>query len=137
VVVGVVAAGAIVASSGDPQSFPGDAPEATVQRFVRGLVEGDDDRALSALDGDLAERCRDDVAERRFGTPARVVLEGAQIDGTQAIVRIAVTDRRGGGLLDRDEFHGIERVDLRRGGEGWRISDVPWPLYSCSDEPQP
>jgi hypothetical protein len=50
-----------------------------------------------------------------------------------ARVEVIVSQVVGGGLFGPDEYQSDEVFDLRREGDGWRISTVPWAFAICSE----
>lgn len=57
-----------------------------------------------------------------------MTVAGSTITGERASVRLDVTES-GGGMFGT--YTHRETFQLERDGAGWRLSEVPWPLYSC------
>ena len=111
----------------DPSS-----PEGTVQAYVSAVVEGDYDEAGGLLAADSTCHVED---FDRIGTvdQVRVSLVDSQIETDTARVTVAVTTSAGGGPFDTSEYTENHILRLARSGQGWRISGIPWPLYTCGE----
>jgi hypothetical protein len=127
-VVAVVAA--VVASGRSEVDLEPGTPQATVQAYLRAVLDGD----VAALDSLEPEtECQaGDITGAFIPESARVVLTEAEIDGAQATVQVEVTESSSGSPFGVDEFTHEETFALERSGSGeWRIVGAPWPLYSC------
>lgn len=128
VLVAVVAG--IVAATRPSNEFQPGTPEAAVQGFVQGLIDGDASEAAgffaSGSDCDVGD------IERASGLdPARVLLQNADIEDGTARVTVEVVTGPGGGPFDLDEYRQSHTYDLVQEGDEWRITNEPWPLFSC------
>lgn len=106
-------------------------PEATVQRYVQALTDGRRGDAVELLSDELQQRCDGVGSWADLPELSRVVLRERVVQGDEAIVRVALTQRWGDGLLDASESTTEETFVLARSAGGWRIVEVPWPFFSC------
>lgn len=126
----VIGATAILAVNREPVTYPPGSPEAAVQAYVQALLDGDEDAAAAWLDP--ATDCEaGDLAEAHVPDDVRVTLRHAEIDGDVAEVEIGVTVTSGRGPFDTYEYEDHHRFELARSGEGWLITNRPWPWASC------
>lgn len=129
VVLVAVVAGIVAATRPSNEFRPG-TPEATVQRFVQALIDGDVSEAAdffsSGSDCDV-----DDVERARGLDPARVLLQNTEIDNGTARVTVEVVTGPGGGPFDLEEYSQSHTYDLMQERDEWRITNEPWPLFSC------
>ena len=136
VVVGVIAALvvlgflAVLNQSGGPAVYDPGTPQATVQSYFQALTDGQSDDALEFVDPELG------CDHNRFGPSvrvSRVVLESVTYsdDGTEASVRVQVTETWGDGLFGPDESTFNTTIHLVETADGWLISDSPWPFFDC------
>ena len=108
-------------------------PEGTVQAYVSAVVEGDYAEAAGLLAADSS--C--DVEDLdRIGTvdQRRVYLVDSQVEAETARVTVAVTTSAGGGPFDSSEYTENHIFRLALSGQQWRISGIPWPLYTCEGD---
>lgn len=106
--------------------------EGAVQSYVSAVVKGDYAEAADFLAADSS--C--DVEDfDRIGTvdQRRVYLLDSQVDGDTARVTVAVTTSASG-PFDTSEYTENHIFRLARSGQEWRISGIPWPLYTCEGD---
>ncbi len=140
VVVAVVLSVVAIVAGGDEQEFAAGTPEATVQGYLRAVIDRDASAAGSYLSADLIERCEEqrlrDAYRRPSDRDVRVTLIGTTEVGDVTEVRVRVTEFRGNPPFGGDDFSHDEFFALRQEVSEWRIVDPPWPLYFCP-EPTP
>ncbi len=127
---------AIVAGGGE-QEFAAGTPEATVQGYLRAVIDGDASVAASHLSADLIERCDErglrDASRRSSDRDVRVTLIGTTEVGDVTEVRMRITEFRGNPPFGGDDYSHDEFFALRQDAGEWRIVDPPWPLYFCPE----
>lgn len=130
VVVLVAVVAGIVAATRPSNEFQPGTPEAAVQGFVQALIDGDASEAAdflaSASDCDVG-----DVERARGLDPARVLLQNAETENGTVRVTVDVVTGSGGGPFDLEEYSQSHTYVLVQEGEEWRITNEPWPLFSC------
>lgn len=140
-VVGVIlvaVAAVVVSSVREPAVLPEGTPEATVQRYLQAVADGDREDVLETYTPDLRRRCegeqgpepRPPLPEERMSFDADL-LEVRELDGDRADVEVRISEFSGeppfgGGGYDHTEVLRVERVD-----GGWGIADASWPYYVC------
>lgn len=128
VLVAVVAG--VVAATRPSHEFQAGTPEAAVQGLVQALIEGDAPEAsrffASGSDCDV-----DDVERARDIDPSRVVLQNTEIEDRTARVTVEVVTGLDGGPFDVEEYSQSHTYHLVEEGDGWRVTNEPWPLFSC------
>lgn len=108
-------------------------PEATVQAFLQAVFEGDEEAAegyLAAASGCDAS----DIERARTDNSSRVVLRESDIEDRSARVTVEIVSSSDDGPFDVDEYSQRRTYDLVRESGEWRLSDAPWPLFSCRGE---
>lgn len=134
-VVVAVAALAVAVVALRPATAPLDpaSPEGVVQQFLDAWLERDEDVAVSLLiDGEDCEPHFFDGED----TTLRAVLEGTEVEGDRAEVRVAVTETYGE-PLDSSQYTSVETFDLERTEEGWRIDQLPHRFELCPERSRP
>ena len=139
VVVAVALSVVAIVIGGDEQEFAAGTPEATVQGYLRAVIDRDASAAAGYLSADLIERCDDqrlrDAYRRPSDRDVRVTLVGTTEVGDVTEVRVRITEFRGNPPFGGDDFSHDEFFALRQEAGEWRIVDPPWPLFFC-DEPR-
>lgn len=134
VIAAIIIAAVIAATGGDPV-FDEGTPEATVQRYLDALIDGDEDAAYDALSDELRQECSpSDLREREWQTDGvRVSLRDVRIDGAEAEVDVTIHEGGGGGLFGEGSSY-PESFVLANTSRGWVLSERPWPIFFCSGE---
>ena len=130
-VLAILGGAAVIAGSRDvaPQQ-PGSA-EAAVQAYFEALSDGRLVEARRQFTDELAERCPLD-SYRGYPKPSRVLLRETTLDGASAVVEVRLTLPGGDGLLFSSDDTIEEQLTLVDTGQGWRLSEAPWPFYCAS-----
>ncbi len=121
----------IVGATRDRARFEAGTPEATVQAFLRAVVDNRRQDATEQLTEEFRERCPASRSGQYYPRISRVVLVNAFAEGDEATVEVAITESFGAGLFDTNESTVNATLVLARTAEGWRISEAPWPFYDC------
>jgi len=122
---------AVTLGDGEQEYAPG-TPEAAVQTYFRAIQDGDATSAFALFSEDLAARCQLDEL-RRLATEqpdfSVRIRDTTMRDGAAEIgVRIAIE----GGESPFGNGYDLERVMVLAEESGeWRITEPPWPLWSC------
>lgn len=135
VLVAVIAV--IVTSVREPPTLPEGSPEATVQRYLQAVADGDRDAALETYSPDVRRRCEEQDAAHRPPFPAERMSfdadlsEVREVDDDLVEVEVRITEFSGeppfgGGGYDHTEAFRLERVDGT-----WAITEAFWPYYLC------
>ena len=124
----------IAAGSGDPEPLPKGTPQAAVQDYILAIDHGEFDAAYDLLDTPLRENCEASEFRRqiRFGEGAdiRVRLETVRTFEDEADVTVGITSFSGSPPFDFSERTHTATFSLRQ-GEGWRITQAPYPFHGC------
>ena len=134
VVVGVMATAAVVAAvvavQRDAVVLDAGSPEATVQTYVAAIAADD---LLTAVDQLAPESdCGiDDLAAAYLPESLEVVLHSTEVDGTEAVVTVKVTDGYGEGPFTGSGYTHAETLVLRQVDGQWLLTGTPWPMYGC------
>ena len=134
VVVGVIvvlaAAAAVLSSTRGTTHYAAGSPEATVQAYLKAVLQGDPERAAGYLSpaGGCDEQ---DLAGVTVADSTRVTLVHTTTGTDTAQVRVAVDRSDPGGpfAVGESEDH-VYR--LTRTGARWLLVGTPWPLYDCT-----
>ncbi|CAN5819679.1 hypothetical protein BH24ACT8_BH24ACT8_19340 [soil metagenome] len=136
IVVGViilVAVAAAVYSANRPTSeFDAGTPEGTAQAYLQAVLDRDYDGAAELIEPDSGCLAEDLQRDPRSDS-ARIVLLDSSVDGDRARVVVEVVDVSGSGPFDTSEYTQEQTLNLVRSGQGWLLTDTPWPLYSCTE----
>lgn len=128
-----VVAGVVAATRPGPQ-LPAGSPEATVQDYLQRVQDHDLEGAAQLLDPD--GDCGEDDLELSSPTPeVRAVLRSTSTDADGARVRVDLV-QGGDGPFGGDGWTDEQTFDLVRHADGWVLTGVPWPLYSCDPGPE-
>lgn len=136
-VVAVVAVLAIaIVGTRQPADLPPGSPEAVVQAYLRGVVDGERAAIRDSLTEELREDCEREGGERLplAGEESAFeadLLETREVDDDTVEVRVRITEFAGeppfgGGGYDHTEAFVLERTDGR-----WGIAEAPWPYDLC------
>lgn len=126
--------GAAVGSLRGPVELDRDRPEGAVQAYLEAVLDRDHAAATTWLSAETARRCPSS-AFRETWVPEDLTadLDGVQMDGGRAEVRVRLRTMAeplpfgGGGFSSTEAFTLVEEDG------GWRVTDDPWPLYSCRE----
>lgn len=127
VVVAVVAA--VVATGRSEAEYAAGTPEATVQGYLRAVLDGDTDDIGEYLD-DAGCRPRDVAAIPRPDS-ARAVLLGSEVSEDEATIEVEITESYSDDPFGPSEYDHVETFTLERSGGEWHLGGVPWPYYDC------
>lgn len=134
----VLAVAAIFLLRGPAQELPATTPGGTVQRFLLALEKQEYGAAYDYLSDTMADKpSREEFARYNANYVAyeppgmRLRIERESLSGDSATVVVAVTHySTGGPFFGGGEWTTSETFTLRREGETWRISSLPyryWP----------
>lgn len=101
-------------------------PEGTVQAYLQAFADGDDARVVELLDPSLG--CKVPLQESYVSRRISAALVGSTTSGDTATVTVEITSYTNGlmeGWSERQEFR------LKGHGQGWLLTDSPWPYFSC------
>ncbi len=140
VVVAAVALSVVaIVIGGDEQEFAAGTPEATVQGYLRSVIDRDASAAGGYLSADLIERCDEqrlrDAYRRPLDRDVRATLRGTAEVGDVTEVRVRITEFRGNPPFGGDDYSHDELFALRQEDGAWRIVEPPWPVYFCPEPP--
>jgi hypothetical protein len=103
-------------------------PEGVVQEYLTDVIAGDFDAAIKLLDP--AASCTiADLDASYFDRDVRISLVKTTENANGAGVKISVEIPNGGpisGYYSEDHV-----IRLIKTASGWRITGIPWPMYSC------
>lgn len=122
-----------------PTEFPDGTPEAAVQDYLQGVLDGDDDAVLAVLAADRVGPCRDDLAE--YGTYGvegiGFELDEIQVTGDRARAELTQRSTSSGDPFGGTQRFGERYVDLRRENGEWKVDGASWPwrLENCLRTP--
>ena len=137
VVVAIALSVVAIVIGGDEQEFAAGTPEATVQGYLRAVIDRDASAAQGYLSAELLERCDEQRLRVAYRRPSdrdlRVTLRGTTKVGDVTEVRVRITEFRGGPPFGGDDYSHDQFFALQQEGGEWRIVDPPWPLYSCPE----
>lgn len=128
-VFGLIAVAALlfVAARGENAKFEVGTPEATVQSYLKAMVDRDNDLALSYFEANT--KCDSSDIDRQYFSPDLTVdLIESTINGDRAQVKIRIR------YSNDDLFGGWSEehtIALIKSGADWKIAGTPWPLYEC------
>ena len=134
-VVAVMALSIVVAIVADgEQEFDAGTPEATAQGYLRALRDRDAAAAVGLFTSELRSRCdAEQVRESyRYGRDFRATIRGTHEGDSVTEVDVRITEQQGEPLFGSSEYRHDEIFVLEREDGEWRISEPPWPLFSCS-----
>lgn len=132
-IVALAVIAAVVAALRPVAEFAEGTPEATVQEYIRAVLDGDGAAAATLFAGDSP--CSADDIERDLpADPARVVLQSSETDGARATVRVEIVSSSDGGPFETYEYSQEERFRLVEEGGRWLITEEPWPMFFCREE---
>ena len=131
VIAAVAAVAAVVAVQRDPVALDPGSPEATVQAYLGAIAADDYPAAIDQLAQDSTCGLQDLLAAY-LPESLEVVLTDSEIDGSEAVVTVEVTEIHGEGPFDSSGYAHTETLLLREEGGLWRLTGSPWPMYGCS-----
>ncbi len=130
----VLVAALVVGRRGTIDVPPG-SPQATVQAYLQAISDRDRSGARAQLTDWLASNCS--LVDIGLPTVERAVLVRTTTTGDRARVVVSVTERWSSGLLDLQDTTSLQTFNLERTPSGWRIRDLPWPVFACSPKAPP
>lgn len=129
--VALVVLALIAAASRRSADYDSATPEGSAQGYLEAVFDGDERAARAYLAPALGDRCRTGFGGMWAPEGARAILDEVFLDGDTAQVDVTISVAGPPSLLpDPGERFDITLV-MTRAGEGWEISEIPWPLYGC------
>lgn len=123
----VIAALLFVASRSENATFEVGSPEATVQSYLKAMVDRDNDLALSYFETNT--KCDSSDLDRQYINPDLTVdLVESSINGERAQVKLRIRYSNDDLFGGWNEDHTIALV---KSDGAWKIAGTPWPLYEC------
>lgn len=120
--------------------FPETSPEGTVQRYLIALEKEDYKGAYEYFAASVKEKCRYDSLLRRVSDAeikeSQVVLEKTKALDKWAEVTVTVSRFRASGPFSSSEHAFKQTFHLVEEESGWRLSEIPWPIWWC-ERPEP
>lgn len=112
------------------QTFDEGTPQATLQRYLDAVFDGDPDLARTFLDDETADRCERPLRRNVVADTVRAVLVTERIEQDRATIEVRLTfgddSPFGSGGYNMEERFFLERLD-----DDWRIAEDPWPAAPC------
>lgn len=126
---------AVIVIVREPARFDPGTPEAAVQDYIDAVLDDDADAAWALLAPGIQQRCGAEDLEARYRRDGsgRIILRDTTNRGESATVEIEFNAVYLDGPFDVYESSYSERFNLRLVDGEWRISNVPWPYYWCSE----
>lgn len=124
--------GVVIGGLRDPATVDPESPEGVVQSYLLAVFDHDYPQAVEYLSVETAERCTASVF-RDAWVPDDVVvdLDDVRIRNGRADVRVQLRSTAQP-LLFEAMNTSIETFVLADEEGAWRISEEPWPLFSCT-----
>lgn len=128
---------AVAVSSGvrAPAELTPGSPEASVQRYLAAVADGDVEALRATLHDERADDCSEDAlrraTERGEDLEVSVTLRGVERDGDEAEVTVRITEYHGEPPLDGGGYEHTETFRLERDDGRWGIVDPGWPYLGC------
>ncbi|MGO0576831.1 hypothetical protein [Ornithinimicrobium panacihumi] len=125
--------GAVLSTTRGNDLLPDGSPEATVQAYLEAVYAEDYGRAATYLDPEGGRSSRQ-FADVWVDPASRVVLRGTRHPGgaDRALVDVEVV-HGDGGPFGQDGWTEEQTFVLVHGPDGWRLTEVPWPLQICEE----
>lgn len=125
--------GAVLSTTRGNDRLPDGSPEATVQAYLEAVYAEDYGRAATYLDPEGACASRH-YADLWVDPASRVVLRETwhQEGSGRALVDVEVV-HGDGGPFGQDGWTEEQTFTLVEGADGWRLTEVPWPLHTCEE----
>ena len=124
-----------------PSYRPDDTPEGVVHNYLLALRQGEYERAYSYLSPDLVHypanlaEFTDDVENQRWefrlDEDVTLLVESAQINGSQATAVVQETTFYNSGLFNNNQFTRQFTVTLERSGNRWLIKQAESYILYC------
>lgn len=127
-----LAVGAVAGAARRPAALEPGSPEAVVQSYLAAVLDSDYGTAARYLSDETAERCPASMF-REVWVPDDLVadLDEVRLGDARAEVRVQV--RSTADPLPFEAINtSIETFVLIDEEGAWRITDDPWPLFSCT-----
>lgn len=129
-----LAVAAVLLRGGTPRYDPA-TPEGTAQGYLQAVLDRDHRPTLGYLTPALREGCRREARDAWAPDSARVTLAGVHVDGDDAEVDVVVTEVSGPSPFEPVQDAFTVTLVMTRHGDGWAISEAPWPLWRCEVAP--
>ncbi len=124
----------VVLAVRSPAEFEPGSPEAVVQDYLQAVLAGDE-RTAATFFAEDSNCTRDDFDHRDRTSNVRITLIDSEVfadDEATVEVRIRFDE----GALDTLSSYDLdETFFLVREAGDWRITNSPWPLFFCEEEP--
>lgn len=141
--VGVTAVAALVSLAvaavllrGGVTDFGPATPEGTAQGYLQAMLDGDHRGALDYLTPELREACRAEARRAWVPESARVALAATLVEGDHAEVDVVITELDAPSPFEPGDLHSVDvTLVMERSGDGWSISERPWPMWGCEVTP--
>lgn len=131
----VVVALVVVLTRGPATLTDPGSPEGVVQSYVTALLAGDKESAAGLLSSEATSECHANAfldAGLDDGN-LRVGLVATTISGTNATVKVTISETMGNGPFGLGQSNYQDSFTLLKSGDTWLISAAPWPLLACSE----
>lgn len=132
VVLVALVVGVAVGGPRTPATLDPDSPEWVVQRYLQAVFDHDDPQAVGYLSAETAARCT--TADfREAYVPDDMVADLDQVRRRDDRAEVRVQMRSTAQPLPFEAMNtSIETFVLVMENGSWRITDDPWPLFSCA-----
>ena len=134
----LIVASVIAAILQEEAEFEPGSPEAVVQGYLSALEEEDLQAAYEFLSPELQEKCSVESMFSEMGShwprleDERVTLEETRTLNDVAFVEIKFAGFRDVGLFGPSEYDFNASFALRQFNGEWKLSQDPWPHFSCT-----
>ena len=119
---------AIISTVRDTRNFSPDRPEGVVQAYLKAVIDGKNQVAVSYFA--TGSQCTaSDLDRVYFSNSLRIALLSTEIVGRDAYVKIDTQYADNGPF--GDGFTEEHTYRLTREGSQWKLLGIPWPLYDC------
>lgn len=129
IVLVVILAFTVVLTRGNPPKLDPTTPEGVVQDYTSKIVAGDWDKAKLLLSDSVQGNC--ELQDPGPANNLRLTLVSSSIKGSNATVRVNITQGQNVGPFGSNEsqFEDVFRLVEQDGT--WAIDSAPWPLTIC------
>lgn len=134
----LIVASVITATLQEEAEFEPGSPEAAVQRYLSAVEEKDLQAAYDFLSPELQEKCSVEGMFGEIGShwprleDARLTLEEVRTLNDVKFVEIKFAGFRDVGLFGPSEYDFNVSFALQQFNGMWKLSQDPWPRFSCT-----